>query len=166
MDTWTSPDKLIEELYQKMYDALYIYAKSVLHEETLAEEAVQDTFCIACARRNQIFSSSNPKGWLINTLKNVMKNMVRKQVRLNQTILQLLAASKEINDISTPIDWNVEILYEDIAESADFKLLKMVELDNYSMREAAEELGISISACKKRAQRARDNLRKKLLQNE
>ena len=158
MNKKTPSDELTEEIYENMYNYLFIYAKSVLKDQLLAEEAIQDTFCIACAKRSQIFSSSNARGWIIQTLKNVLRNMIRTQKRLNKTIVDLLA-SERVDLIHTDIDWNVDILYEDIAESSNFKLLKMISLDNYSLKEAAEELGISVSACKKRVQRARNALR-------
>ena len=40
--------KKIEQLYMQMYDMLTAYARSSLSEEALAEEAVQETFRIAC----------------------------------------------------------------------------------------------------------------------
>lgn len=161
MDKTSLTNKLIEEIYESLYDELHIYAKSVLKDSLLAEEAVQDTFCIACAKRSQIFSSTNPKGWVVNTLKNVLRNMIRTQRRMSKTFVQLLT-SGEIGQIYTNIDWNVDILYEDIAEKSDFKLLKMISLDKYSIKKVAEKLGISVPACKKRVQRARNYLRQQL----
>jgi DNA-directed RNA polymerase specialized sigma24 family protein len=40
----------IEQLYTEMYDFLIHYAVSALKNESLAEEAVQETFRIACAK--------------------------------------------------------------------------------------------------------------------
>ena len=44
----------------------------------------------------------------------------------------------------------------------EFDLIRKVVLEKYSLLEAAEELGISIEACKKRLQRAKNKLKKKL----
>lgn len=51
------------------------YAISALNDRSLAEEAVQDTYRIACAKADDFLSSPNPKGWLLNTLKYVIKNI-------------------------------------------------------------------------------------------
>ena len=43
-------DRLLEELYREMYSVLLCYANAALKDKALAEEAVQDTFRIACAK--------------------------------------------------------------------------------------------------------------------
>lgn len=52
----------VEQLYKEMYPALHIYALRILADDALAEEAVQDAFCIACAKREQFLSSPIPRG--------------------------------------------------------------------------------------------------------
>ena len=56
----------------------------------------------------------------------------------------------------------LEILYENVAGSDEFQLLKEMAVDGRSHLEMAEKRGISVSACKKRVQRAKEYLRKKL----
>lgn len=41
----------IEELYLQMYNGMMAYARSSLSEEALAEEAIQETFRIACQKQ-------------------------------------------------------------------------------------------------------------------
>lgn len=72
--------KYIESLYLEMYDRLMIYAHVNLDSDSLAEEAVQETFRIACQKPESLCSSPNPQGWLVNTLKNTIRNM--KQTRI------------------------------------------------------------------------------------
>ena len=68
---------LLKKLYLEYYHSLFLYARSVLQDPSLAEEAVQDTFCIACVKQEQLAASGNPAGWLVQTLKNVLRNMER-----------------------------------------------------------------------------------------
>ncbi|MBD5170096.1 MAG: sigma-70 family RNA polymerase sigma factor [Oscillibacter sp.] len=150
----TAEEAQIAELYQEMYPTLLEYAKRVLHEYTLAEEAVQDTFCIACAKSNQLLHSSNPNGWLVITLKNVIQNTRRRQAKAK--ILKLWTAEDSM--WITYNDEDVDMLYGDIAQREDFQLFKRVVLDRCSMREAAQEAGITVDACKKRVQRCRHYL--------
>ena len=70
-------NKTIEDLYADMYPKLFIYAKNSLGDFHLAEEAVQDTFRIACAKSAQLIESQNRPGWLTNTLH---KNVCRLQL--------------------------------------------------------------------------------------
>ncbi|MEA4895640.1 MAG: sigma-70 family RNA polymerase sigma factor [Oscillospiraceae bacterium] len=149
----------IEELYHEMFYPLSAYAKSSLNDRTLAEEAVQDTFRIACAKADDFLSSPNPKGWLLNTLKNVIHNAVRSRAYLNSIVVSSLDFDENIisGDMETP---GVDLMFSDLTDNEDYKLLKKIALDKYSMLEAAQELGISVEACKKRVQRAKKKLQK------
>ena len=66
----------IEALYLEMFELLFSYARSSLENDSLAEEAVQETFRIACLKPSELCASPNPKGWLVNTLKNVIRNTI------------------------------------------------------------------------------------------
>ena len=68
---------------------------------------------------------------------------------------------EDIQEAQTHDEENVDILYSDVSARSDFKLLKRIVLDGYSMMEAADELGITVSACSKRVQRIKKLLRKK-----
>ena len=67
--------RMIAELYQELYDKLMVYARVNLESESLAEEAVQETFHIACQKPDSVCGSANPQGWLVDTLKNTVRNM-------------------------------------------------------------------------------------------
>lgn len=150
---------MIEKLYREMFRPLLAYARSALNEEGLAEEAVQDTFKIACAKADDFLSSPHPKGWLVNTLKNVIKNMKRSRAQLNNIVVSYLSFDEDIV-ASTANDVNPDLYYSGIVSDEDFALLKLIAIERYSMFEAAEEFGISVEACKKRVQRAKKKFQK------
>ncbi len=151
----------IEELYMEMYYPLFAYAMSALNDSSLAEEAVQDTCRIACAKVDNFLSSPNPRGWLLNTLKYVIKNMIRSRVRLNNMVVSSFEFDE--NTIADDTDTsNIDFMYSDIVDSAEYELLKKIALDKYTMLEASQEIGISVEACKKRVQRAKKKLKKHL----
>ena len=149
----------LEQMYREMYPTLYAYALRILKDRALAEEAVQDTFCIACAKREQALSNPKPRGWLMLTLKHVMQNMLRTQRKL-QRLLFLTAGEEQPTDAPELLD--VDVLFGDVSDSEDFRLLKRLALEQYTIAELAQDLGISVEACKKRVQRARNRLQKKL----
>ena len=151
----------IDKLYLTMYSRLYEYARSVLPNDALAEEAVQDTFTIACNKPEALLNSPNPTGWLVITLKHVLSNTLRKQ-QLTQRILADHFASSELDAISSHDHLNLDILYDDIAQTDDFKLLKEMALEGKSYQQMAEARGISQATCRKRVQRARQKLQKKM----
>lgn len=153
--------QLIEKLYTEMYYKLTAYAQSALNNRLQAEEAVQDTFRIACAKPDALLSSKNPKGWLFETLKNVIKNILRSRARLNKLLISIdIDIYVEDTKSTYAYKENIDLMYSNIAEKEDYKLLKKIALEKCTMLEAAQELGISVEACKKRVQRARKRLQK------
>lgn len=147
----------IEQLYHELFRPLTIYALSVLRNKELAEEAVQETFRIACAKPEAVCSSLNPKGWLLVTLKNVLKNTVRGMASASR----LTEAVKEESKPSSTDPVNIRLLYGRLADTDEFQLIQGVA-EGKTMLELARERNISVEACKKRVQRAREYLKKRI----
>ena len=154
-------EKEIDRLYLQMYPMLFEYARSTLSNDALAAEAVQDTFLIACQKPEAICESQNPQGWLVNTLKNVLSNTVRKQNIAKRVLLNYFESTK--NEISYSEDnIDLHLLYGKVADSEEFQLLKEMAIDGRSYEEMADSRGISIATCRKRVERAKKMLRKKI----
>lgn len=152
--------KRIEVFYLEMYEQLFIYAQNALKNESLAEEAIQETFRIVCTKPEDLLSSPNPKGWIINTLKYTMQNMRRNRDRTNALLNQYLATytSDAFSEDRIPL----EVTYENVAHSEEFRLIKEMAVEGKSHLEMAQSRGISVAACKKRVQRAKEFLRRKI----
>ncbi|MGX8795795.1 RNA polymerase sigma factor [Fusibacter sp. JL298sf-3] len=155
----TEQREYIEAIYEGMHEALYSYAYSVLKDRFSAEEAVQETFRIACVRINTFVGASNQRGWLFKTLRYMVRGTIRKQAYLNTQ----LTYGYDLNDVidrCCEVDVCVDLLYLDISRSTEYRLLHKVILDQASILEVAREMGISEDACKKRVQRAKGKLRR------
>lgn len=150
----------IEKLYLEMYDILYYRAQAVLRSDALAEEAVQETFRIACGKPEELLCSSKPQGWLVNTMKHLLGNMHRRQLRTQEVLrtaqVQFTKPFDEISDHLT-----LELLYGKLADTDGFRLLLEMS-EGRSVREMAAARGISQSTCKKRIQRAKASLKKEI----
>lgn len=144
-----------------MYDMLFTYAKCLLDSASLAEEAVQETFRIACSKPEDLMESPSPKGWITNTMKNVVRNMKRTHAKLTKLVVQSLSEEVYITGVCKVDDYT-DIEYADLIMPEEYSLLKRIVLQKSSIRDAAYELGISVEACKKRVQRAKTKLRKSL----
>ena len=151
----------IEQLYLEMYDKLFAYARCSFEEESLAEEAVQETFQIACLKPDKLCESVNPKGWLVNTLKFTIRNMKRGRESARQLLSNYLITQSESIAFSED-KLSLQLMYEDISHTDEFKLIKEMVIDGKSHLEMAKARGISVSACKKRVQRAKETLQKKI----
>ena len=153
--------KLIVELYVEQYRHLLGYAKSSLKNEALAEEAVQEAFSIACAKAEQLYACPNPRGWMVNTLKFVVANMKRRQEVASKIVSDYMG--DQIDVLPAPSEQlDPDLLYGNVADSEEFRLMKAIALEGRSLIELAEDMGISVDACKKRVQRARKLLQRKI----
>lgn len=153
--------ELIEHLFLEIYEKLLAYARCSLPEDGLAEEAVQETFRIACQRPESLQASSNPKGWLMNTLKNTISNIKHNRATAAK-VLASYQPDRGQNAFSED-EICLSALYEDLADTEDFKILREYAIEGRSHYEMAMARGITVDACKKRLQRAKENLRMKIL---
>lgn len=157
-------NKIIEELYIEMYPKLLIYARNSLNDRHLAEEAVQETFRIACARADRFMESQNRQGWLTITLKNIILNARRNQAKLKNVLLTIMTVEKMSTDISED-NVDLEMYCTSALGKEDFELIKRIVIENRTVIEVSKELGISVEACKKRVQRAKKKLKNSLTEN-
>ena len=151
-------NKMIEGLYVEMYEPLYRYANVVLKNALLAEEAVQESFRIACTKPDSLRECDNPRGWLVNTTKMVVRNSLRVRARMERMMVHMdiiWEGSMMARNDRIPTG----LLFGTVAETDDFQLVQDVA-EGKSVRELARKLGISENACKKRIQRAKSRLRK------
>lgn len=157
-------NELLARLFREMHKPLYIYALSALGDGRFAEEAVQDTFRTACIKIDSLSSSKNKEGWLFITLKHTVSNIRRSQASLSRDLVASLSLAED-KLVRAESDAFFEIEYSDLIPAEDFQLLKMIVLNKYTILEAANELGISVEACKKRVQRVKKKLRKIIEEN-
>lgn len=152
-------EKAFEVLYKEMFIKLNIYATNHLNSKSLAEEAVQETFRIAWAKIDKLMSSSNPNGWLMNTLKFVIGNTKRNIMRINKILINDLELDEHtmgsVTDEIDPI-----ILYKEGFSEEEIKLLQKYAVEGKSLLEISKEIGISLAACKKRVQRVKEKFKK------
>lgn len=153
---------------EKKVSKLVVYAENALND-SLPEEAVQDTFRIACSKYDELMNSSNPQGWLMNTLKNVIRNIRKEQANLNKYFVMTMSLDDEefmeVCAVGTDVhkrleDTEVDLMYSDLLTEEEYRLLTLIVRYRYSILEAALEFGINIETCKKRIQRVKKKLRK------
>ena len=151
----------IEALYCELYDRMLAYACSALGSDLLGEEAVQETFRIACQKPQSVCSSPNPQGWIVETLKYTIRNIRSSQASTKRMLERYVLT--QVDDITILEDQiSISVLYENVASSEEFQLLREFAIEKRSHQEMAAKRGITISACKKRLQRAKESLQKKL----
>ena len=120
----------------------------------------QETFCIACRRPEAALCCPNPQGWLVTTLRYVVRNMQRLLALREKRVITLAEPEGGV-----PVfDDYTDAEYADLLTDEEYRLFRRIAVDRYTMREAAYAFGISEEACKKRVQRIRARLQKKILE--
>lgn len=118
---------------------------------------MQETFIIACLNYDKVSCSPNPEGWIMNTHKNVCRNI---QKTRNYYLRKMLSLDESSCSVAYEEDFAIENDFKNVVTSEEFHILKKIILDGYSHKDLAAELGISIDACKKRFQRAKERFKK------
>lgn len=154
-----------EMLYNKHRSLLKYIAVNILDDEFLAEDAVNEAFFKLTRYINGIedVDSHKTKSFIVIVVKSVCKDMIRKANRDKSF------GSEEIEEICSVNDdgfKNIEFeyIYKAI-ESLSDKYREIIELKVYhdfSDKQIAYILGIDNAAVRKRLQRARESLKKKL----
>jgi len=149
---------ILKDLYIRNYAKMKLVAKKSLSNLEQAEDVVQDTFLVAQEKIEDLITSPKPEGWLMQTLRNIIGDFYRRQKRLLN-----IYTSIDNEQIPSKIKVNLHLEYEGTIDKEDFNLLIWVYCDGLKYDEVAKKLGISLSACKKRIQRAKLNFKKALM---
>ncbi len=157
-----SPEHQIEALFRAHYSKLVRYAQIILSrnaqckEPGRAEDAVQETFAIAWAKREALFASPNPAGWLYNTAGNVVRNLIRDD---QQWAARLLQAQSQLAHRPFQPPPGADLDLEGFVSQEDLDLLKRLYWEGMTYDELAEELGTTKSTLASRIHRSKERFR-------
>lgn len=154
-------DQFLTDRYKAKYKFLLEYADASLHNHALSEEAVQQTFEIACRKINDFCSSPNPDGWLTKTLSFVIRNIETRQRSERHVIAPVDDYRPDI--VAAPeVPLPLRVTYGSLVDTPQFRLVYESEVLGRTYKQIAKDYGINENTCKKRAERARKFLEKKL----
>ena len=154
-------DRFLTAIYLAKRKSLRVFAESKPNNRALAEEAVQQAFEIACRKIEDFQSSPNPKGWIFNAVRFVVFNMASRQRTESRVIAPVDEYRPDL--VAAPADLlPLRVHFGQLVDSPQFWIVYEMEIVGRTLAEIAIDLGISEVACKKRAERARKYLQKKL----
>ena len=154
-------DKFFTAIYLDRRKSLLEFAESKLHNHALAEEAVQQAFEIACKKIEDFQSSPNPKGWIFNAVRFVVWNLLSRQRTECRVIVPVDEYRPDL--VAAPADpLPLRVHFGELVDTPQFQIIYEMDFYGRTLAEIAKGLGISEAACKKRAERARKHLQKKL----
>ena len=153
----TAQRECIHQLYLSEYRRLFAVAYARLHDHAQANDAVQQTFSIACQRPEALLDGARPDKWLLSTLLRVIHEIWRDRAKREGPSLDQLAEQS-----APPQELPLEVLYGALADTEAFRLIKAVSVEGKTYEELAEEMGISVNACRIRVMRAKRFLQESL----
>lgn len=154
-------DEFFTAIYLERRKPLLEYATAILHNHALAEEAVQQAFEIGWRKIEDFQNCPSPEGWIFNTVRFVVCNIESRQ-RTERRVITFVGDYRP-DLVAAPADHlPLRVHFGDLLDSPQFRIIYEMEIVGRSLAEIAMDLGISEAACKKRAERARKYLQKKL----
>ena len=151
----------LENTILKYSDLLYRICFLILKNEQDVGDVIQETFIQYMKKHPDFESEEKKKAWLIKVSQNKCKDFLRFHKRHSYVPLD------EVEDIlmgTSDVESSDKVQLEEIWE-LDYKLKSVVILyyiEGSSIKETAQMLAISESACKKRLERARNKLKEML----
>lgn len=151
----------LENTILKYSDLLYRICFLILKNEQDVGDVIQETFIQYMKKHPDFESEEKKKAWLIKVSQNKCKDFLRFHKRHSYVPLD------EVEDIlmgTSDVEPSHKVQLEEIWE-LEYKLKSVVILyyiEGYSIKETAQMLAISESACKKRLERARNKLKEML----
>ena len=150
-------DSFLETLYREMYPKIFAFARLRLQDEQLAQELAQDVFVLAQEKLEELRQSPNPQGWLIRAAGYAVLHAQRERAAIARRTVPL----EELQLSAPPPEAEDGDLREHMSKE-EWKLLRAVYCEGYSIAEAARLCGMSFEACRKRLYRCKKRLRQEL----
>lgn len=148
--------EIIENIYRRYYAKLFrVAAAAFYNNPALAEDVVSQAFLIACQHPQKLIKHPNPEAWITNVLHKVIVHEKRRYALFQALFVGILPLVK---DDTVENRMQLDALYPGIRALPEFQIVKWLVVDGFSVTDIANRLNISVSACKKRLERARKTL--------
>lgn len=154
-------DQFFTKIYKERRKRLLEYAESTLGNYSMAEDAVQQAFEIGWRKIEDFQNCPKPEGWIFRSVEFVVSNM-KNRLRTERRVIAIMDDYRP-DLVAAPADpVPLRVHFGELVDLPQFQIIYEMEIQGRTLAEIAKELGISEAACKKRAERARKDLQKKL----
>lgn len=169
--------EVFEKEFWPQADALYTFAFNLTHDDSDADDLIQETYMKAFQSINSYEKGTNPKAWLFKILRNNFINKYRSASR-RPTVSSIddviLSANADDEDPKYPthVDLRTEIFDSMMGDEVtvsinslpvDFRIVILLcDIEGFTYEEIASILGVPIGTVRSRLHRARNLLKNKL----
>ncbi len=156
----TGDEKISKELFELYFRSACSFAKSLLKDEQLAYDIVQEAF-IRIWEKNILFTSIiSYKVYLYNTVRNASYNHLKRNLRHTEIEKELEEDAVDQMIIAAEIE--AELLHQINLLPTSQRNVILLRLKGMTMEEIANELQLSLNTVKTHKKRAYKQLRDKL----
>ena len=156
-----------KEVYERYWPILYTYARKLIDDEFVAQDAVQDALVHIWEKREKIEIRTSLSGYLYTTVRHTILANIRRQGLY----------SKYVNGLAEFLDQGVYTTDSAVLEHeihafldkaiADLppkmrRVYVLSRIENYSKEEVAKKLNISEATVKKQVENSLSKIREKL----
>jgi len=147
------------KFYTQNYDLIYKYAYQMFQNKYIAEDIVQETFCIALRKQNELRDHPNPKWWLLRTARYKIAEVRRRMKYWCMEPLELDRPELAREDARFDIK-ELEMMALTTVGEKEWQLMKKYYLFGTTISELAEAEGITENNMRVRLSRWTQRLRK------
>lgn len=148
-------------------DKLFRYALNYLKESSVAEDVIQDVFLKLWRKRTELDKIKNIEAWSMTMTRNISLDLLKRNkvkftdpVFIKEPIMRSEAPDNLIEQ--SELKDSVHQIIESLSEKQR-QVVFLRDIEGYSYREISEIIGVDENLVKVTLFRARENLRKKLL---
>ncbi len=162
----------IENIWFNIHEKLFGYISKNVKNKDDVDDIIQDTFIKV---QTKIDSLKNP-GKVESSIYQIARNTINDYFRKQKKSFENEDSTEDIStgpNVFVEEDIKVKIQTQDFSEYAGFvvselpekyrKAVYMADIEGHTMKEVAEELGISVSGAKSRVQRGRKLIKEIIL---
>ena len=149
----------VRQLYEDEADQLFSFIRKTVGNNEFAEDILQETFCIAIRRADELKQHPKPAAWLYKTAKYTILSECRKKQKR-----ELNYCYENIEDfIRDPLAESAILSIEEdavkrLVSESEYVILDLVYNQGYMNREVANILGIKESTLRVKLLRIRNKL--------
>ncbi len=154
-----------EKLYRQEYGKMLSYATLLYSKLTGSrnscgkpEEAVQDAFALAWRKREALFASPKPVGWLYVALNKIILNIAREERRWSKMLNKMIEVHNQ--QVSGYLDIRLDL--SRVVSEEDWNLLMLFYVEGYTYKELCTQMNAEKSTLAMRVKRAKEKIKKAL----
>ncbi len=159
-----SHEQTVARLWEELSSSLLRWFTAQTGDEHAAEDLLQESFLRVHRRLSEVRDQESLASWIRSIARNQLVDWRRRSAPPVQSVTdeEPASTSEPVEDVGAVVATWLAPAIDELSES-DREVLRLTELEGLSQRDAADRLGLTLTAVKSRVLRGRARLRKDIL---